>query len=114
MEKKKNADAPKKSLKNDNATPDRPAPSPESMTGDIAAGWSDMAKTDTVEPDMARPGDAALKEAEAEVVELLTQSYEALKKLAEIRLDCKLSNTRVTGVAREIKQLIKVMSVYLC
>ena len=111
MEKKKNADAPKKNKK---TTPERAGTSPESVTGGIAAECSDVAKTDTVEPDMARPGDAALKEAESEVVELLSQSYEALKKLAEMRLDCKLSNTRVTGVAREVKQLIKVMSVYLC
>lgn len=54
----------------------------------------------------------ALKNAERNALLQLDKSYNTLVGLAAIRLDCKLSNSRVTGVARELKELIKVMSVY--
>lgn len=47
-------------------------------------------------------------------IDLLLKAYNSMIELAAVRLDCKLSNTRVTGVARELKELIKVMSVYDC
>ncbi len=47
-------------------------------------------------------------------INLLLKAYNSMIELAAVRLECKLSNTRVTGVARELKELIKVMSVYDC
>ena len=47
-------------------------------------------------------------------IDLLLKAYNSMIELAAVRLECKLSNTRVTGVARELKELIKVMSVYDC
>ena len=47
-------------------------------------------------------------------IDLLLKAYNSMIELAAVRLECKLSNTRVTGVARELRELIKVMSVYDC
>lgn len=47
-------------------------------------------------------------------IDLLLKSYNTMIELAAVRLECKLSNTRVSGVARELRELIKVMSVYDC
>ena len=47
-------------------------------------------------------------------IDLLLKSYNAMIELAAIRHECKLSNTRVAGVAKELRELIKVMSVYEC
>ncbi len=55
---------------------------------------------------------AALKDAEAEVLRQLNISYRALEMLSQARVASKMSVSRVTGVARELKELIKVMSVY--
>lgn len=53
-----------------------------------------------------------LKRAEEKAIELLEQTLEAINELAQVRLKCKLSNSRVAGVYRELKELLKVMSVY--
>lgn len=52
-----------------------------------------------------------LKRAEANVISLFGQTLDAVDNLARIRLKCKLSNSRVAGVYRELKELEKVMSV---
>lgn len=53
-----------------------------------------------------------LQNAEKETIEILNNAWEQLKNLAQIRTDNKMSNSRVSGVAKELKELIKVMSVY--
>lgn len=60
--------------------------------------------------------DAYLKlyQTQGMAIDLLLKSYNAMIELAAIRLECKLSNTRVSGVAKELRELIKVMSVYDC
>ena len=52
----------------------------------------------------------ALAEAENTVVQLLDQTLDAVNSLARMRQRCKLSNTRVTGIYRELKELSKVMA----
>ena len=56
--------------------------------------------------------DSKLMQAEMDALQWLEQAYEATLRLAAIRQACKLSHARVAGVARELKELIKVMSVY--
>lgn len=46
------------------------------------------------------------------VVAALEEALAAAKELAARRLDAKLSVSRLNGVARELRELIKVMSVY--
>ena len=53
-----------------------------------------------------------LEQAEAHVSNLFQQTLDAVDNLARIRLKCKLSNSRVVGVYRELKELGKVMSLY--
>ncbi|MCL2560877.1 MAG: hypothetical protein FWE10_00955 [Rikenellaceae bacterium] len=53
-----------------------------------------------------------LLEVQSNAIDRLLRAYSAMIELAAVRLECKLSNTRVSGVARELKELIKVMSVY--
>lgn len=55
-----------------------------------------------------------LLDAQGVAIDLLLKAYNSMIELAAVRLECKLSNTRVAGVARELKELIKVMSVYDC
>ena len=43
---------------------------------------------------------------------LLKECHGSVMELSQARLAAKMSNTRVTGVGRELKELIKVMSVY--
>lgn len=54
-----------------------------------------------------------LKTFERKTIGIMKESLVLLNQLAEIRADCKMSNSRVTGVAKELKELIKVMSVYV-
>lgn len=54
-----------------------------------------------------------LEDYQKEVYSLLEDSYEALCRLAAMRRENKVSNSRVTSVAREVKELLKVMSVYV-
>ena len=53
-----------------------------------------------------------LLEVQSSAIDRLFKAYSVMIELAAVRLECKLSNTRVSGVARELKELIKVMSVY--
>ena len=55
-----------------------------------------------------------LLEVQGVAIDLLLKAYNSMIELAAVRLECKLSNTRVSGVARELRELIKVMSVYDC
>ncbi len=54
----------------------------------------------------------SLRQAEAKMTCLFEETLDAIDNLAQIRLKCKLSNSRVAGVYRELKELSKVMSVY--
>ena len=58
--------------------------------------------------------EANLKELETKCMESLKASLENVRSLAEMRLGAKLSSSRLTGVAHELRELIKVMSVYGC
>ena len=53
-----------------------------------------------------------LKQAEDNVANLFKQTLNAVDNLAKIRSKCKLSNSRVVGIYRELKELEKVMSLY--
>jgi hypothetical protein len=53
-----------------------------------------------------------LKLKERECLAALEYAFEAARTLAEARRRAKLSASRPVGVARELKELIKVMSVY--
>ena len=53
-----------------------------------------------------------LLQSEETVFNLLDQTAKAVYNLAEIRLKCKLSNTKVSNVYKELNELIKVMAVY--
>ena len=55
----------------------------------------------------------AVYEAERLVVELLKKGYEAACSLASMRAKYKCSNTVEVGVARELNELIKVLSVHV-
>jgi hypothetical protein len=44
-------------------------------------------------------------------VDMLTKAHDAMIELAAARHECKLSTNRVTGVARELKELLKVMAI---
>lgn len=55
-----------------------------------------------------------LLEVQGVAIDLLLRAHNSMIELAAVRLECKLSNTRVSGVAKELKELIKVMSVYDC
>lgn len=55
-----------------------------------------------------------LLEVQGAAIDLLFKAHNSMIELAAVRLQCKLSNTRVSGVAKELKELIKVMSVYDC
>lgn len=55
----------------------------------------------------------ALKNAEHEAIITLENALDKLNALSKLRTDCKMSNSRVTGVAKELKELIKVMSAYI-
>lgn len=54
-----------------------------------------------------------LKSAEKEAVLMLSKTKESMVTLSKIRQDNKMSNSRVAGVARELNELIKVMSIYV-
>jgi hypothetical protein len=54
---------------------------------------------------------AQMKRTEREATMLLGQSYDALMRLSESRQRCKMSHSRISGVAQELKELIKVMRV---
>lgn len=53
-----------------------------------------------------------LNSAEENTLKMLNETLEQLHALAAMRSMCKMSNSRVTGVAKELRELIKVMSVY--
>lgn len=53
-----------------------------------------------------------LKEAQTEAISMLQKTMDSLMMLSRIRCANKLSNSRVAGVAKEVNELIKVMSVY--
>ncbi len=53
-----------------------------------------------------------LVENEQTAIELLSKTHDAMTRLAELRAQCKLSNSRVSGVARELNELMKVMAIY--
>ncbi len=46
------------------------------------------------------------------VVAALHAALDAVRELTGLRLEAKLSVSRLNGVARELKELLKVMSVY--
>lgn len=56
--------------------------------------------------------DNNLKDAQTEAISMLQKTMDSLMMLSRIRCANKLSNSRVAGVAKEVNELIKVMSVY--
>lgn len=74
------------------------------------------AQANDINPMVDLSSDAQLKlyRVQGTAIDLLLKSYNAMIELAAVRLECKLSNTRVSGVAKELRELIKVMSVYDC
>jgi hypothetical protein len=48
------------------------------------------------------------------VLDSLKGALDAVRELSAARLEAKLSVSRLTGVARELKELIRVISVYGC
>lgn len=57
---------------------------------------------------------ADLKSLENKSMSSLENALAAIKELSAARLEAKLSVARLAGVARELRELIKVMSVYGC
>lgn len=55
---------------------------------------------------------AELAENQRNAIRLLAETHHAMTELAKSRADNKLSNSRVSGVARELGELMKVMAVY--
>ena len=55
-----------------------------------------------------------LKFLENKSIASLENALSAVRELSAARLDSKLSVARLAGVARELSELIKVMSVYGC
>lgn len=70
-------------------------------------------KTNPETPNNYENKQLALKESQEKAIESLRNALNNLKKLADTRANNKMSNSRVNGVARELKELIKVMSVYM-
>lgn len=55
-----------------------------------------------------------LKSLENKSISSLKNALSAVRELSAARLEAKLSVSRLAGVARELRELIKVMSVYKC
>ena len=55
-----------------------------------------------------------VNERKEQIVSLLRQAYDELEKLAKERLTMKLSEGRVIGVGRELKDLIRVLDEENC
>ena len=53
-----------------------------------------------------------LAESQRYAIDLLAQTHDAMVCLSQVRAEHKLSNVIVSGVAREIGELMKVMSMY--
>ncbi len=61
---------------------------------------------------MTNKKDDKLKMLEKESIASLEYALDAVRSLAAARIEAKLSASRLTGVARELRELLKVMSVY--
>ena len=55
-----------------------------------------------------------VNERKEQIISLLRQAYDELEKLAKERLTMKLSEGRVIGVGRELKDLIRVLDEENC
>ena len=53
-----------------------------------------------------------LEQKHCAAIDILQKTHNTMVELAAMRLEQKLSGARVSGVARELAELIKVMSVY--
>lgn len=81
---------------------------PETMN---AAAQKDHTSDPAIDADAKIDG---LRKLEIETVESMKTALERVRELSKERLDAKQSVSRIMGVARELKELIKVMSVYGC
>ncbi len=61
---------------------------------------------------MTNKNDEKLKLLEKESLSSIEYALDAVRTLAAARIEAKLSASRLTGVARELRELLKVMSVY--
>lgn len=73
---------------------------------------SEASPVHTLSPLLSAEKSARLEDVQRNALAQLEACCLALSNLAAFRLECKLSNTRVAGVARELNELRKVMSVY--
>lgn len=55
-------------------------------------------------------GEVAVKQASNDTLRMMEITYKSVKALSKMRQDSKLSNWRVTSVAKELNELIKVMN----
>ena len=61
----------------------------------------------------AKPDNILLvKQAGSHAVEQMEKSYAAVSELSEMRLAAKMSNSRMSAIGRELKELIKVLRMY--
>lgn len=71
------------------------------------------AETTQLSPTLSDEKSFRLKNAHKNAMLQLDTCYAAMTALASLRLEYKLSNSRVVGVTRELGELRKVLSVYL-
>lgn len=71
-----------------------------------------MAEKQKLSPQISVNSD--LQSLERQAVTSLENALSEIRTLSDARLKAKLSVSRTTGVARELRELIKVLSVYGC